>query len=114
MANKVVSAPSSKRYGPVYSASNFKKMPDTGGDTYYITWTDPAITFKYKHKSGGKKVTSKKDISDCIESYTVAWDYKVGGVWFDGATNEITVATGFNRSDTYDPPENAQLQFVFE
>lgn len=104
MANKTINAPSSRKFAPVYTKSNLKKMPDTGGDTYYITWTDPAISFKYTPK-GGKSTT--KDISNCIESYTVTWDYKVGGVWFDGQNNEITVEAGSNKSDTYDPPENA-------
>ncbi len=88
---------------PVYGRP--KLMPDTDGGTFYVTWRDPYYTFYYKEYNDKKQKSA--DISKCIDKVTVCWDYKVNGVWFDGANNDVEYNSTLNRSNSYDPPENA-------
>lgn len=102
---KTVTAPYSRKIAPKYTRANLKKMPDTDGDTYQMTWSNKDFKFKYKPK--GSKKYQYKGMGAAIESYEVSWNYKVGGVWFAGATNTVESNSSTPKSDTYDPPENA-------
>ena len=92
-----------KKLSPIYGRP--KLMPDTDGGTFYVTWKDPHYTFYYTDYKDKKQKTI--DISKCIDKVTVCWDYKVNGVWFDGTDNEKEYNSSLNRSDSYDPPEEA-------
>lgn len=102
---KTVTAPYSRKIAPKYTRANLKKMPDTDGNTYQMTWSNKDFKFKYKPK--GSKKYQYKGMGGAIESYEVSWNYKVGGVWFAGATNTVESNSSTPKSDTYDPPENA-------
>lgn len=88
------------------SYSKITKQVDTDDSaSYYVTFSIPNVTISYKLK----KKRYKKSLEDCIDSWTVVWQWKDRkGIWHLGESSTLDKSAGYlTQTEAYDPPENA-------